>query len=255
MRVCFKIQQWCCDWLLWLHGNTKSFYQRWQRLHRNFEPDLYGDFDTRHAKRSCCYCMATQGASIRADKDCTETSNQTIVKGRNIFHILVWCSLWSILTILIEFNQSLLLYRTKGKTGGSLKNMNIELRSSWTNSTNVYCSTCIQDRGRQGEFQGSGETTWHEKKTKECSSPRSWKVRMFQVPPSRFHCHLLMCFEMLKHIPEVIIHPTRFYEKGRVKFCQRKHPFVKYLQGVFFNWYPPKKLKYGKPRLGVSTLT
>ena len=22
-----------------------------------------------------------------------------------------------------------------------------------------------------------------------------------------------------------------------------------------FNWYPPKKLKYGKPRLGVSTLT
>ena len=27
------------------------------------------------------------------------------------------------------------------------------------------------------------------------------------------------------------------------------------IQGVFFNWYPPKKLKYGKPRLGVSTLT
>ena len=27
------------------------------------------------------------------------------------------------------------------------------------------------------------------------------------------------------------------------------------VQGVFFNWYPPKKLKYGKPRLGVSTLT
>ena len=80
-------------------------------------------------------------------------------------------------------------------------------------------------------------------------------MQMFQVPQLRFHCHLLMCFEMLKHIPEVIIHPTRFYEKGRVKFCQRKHPFVKYLQGVFFNWYPPKKLKYGKPRLGESTLT
>ena len=28
------------------------------------------------------------------------------------------------------------------------------------------------------------------------------------------------------------------------------------IQGVFFlHWYPPKKLKYGKPRLGVSTLT
>ena len=22
--------------------------------------------------------------------------------------------------------------------------------------------------------------------------------------------------------------------------------------GCFFHWYPPKKLKYGKPRLGVS---
>ena len=29
----------------------------------------------------------------------------------------------------------------------------------------------------------------------------------------------------------------------------------KKLQGVFFNWYPPKKLKYGKHRLGESTLT
>ena len=27
------------------------------------------------------------------------------------------------------------------------------------------------------------------------------------------------------------------------------------IQGVFFNWYPPKKLKYGKPRLGESTTT
>ena len=26
------------------------------------------------------------------------------------------------------------------------------------------------------------------------------------------------------------------------------------IQGVF-HWYPPKKLKYGKPRLGESTLT
>ena len=27
------------------------------------------------------------------------------------------------------------------------------------------------------------------------------------------------------------------------------------IQGDFFHWYPPKKLKYGKPRLGDSTLT
>ena len=25
--------------------------------------------------------------------------------------------------------------------------------------------------------------------------------------------------------------------------------------GCFFHWYPPKMLKYGKPRLGESTLT
>ena len=25
--------------------------------------------------------------------------------------------------------------------------------------------------------------------------------------------------------------------------------------GCFFHWYPPKKLKYVKPRLGESTLT
>ena len=27
------------------------------------------------------------------------------------------------------------------------------------------------------------------------------------------------------------------------------------IQGVFFNWYPPKNLKYGKPRLGESSST
>ena len=27
------------------------------------------------------------------------------------------------------------------------------------------------------------------------------------------------------------------------------------VQGVFFHWNPQKKLKYGKPRLGESTLT
>ena len=28
-----------------------------------------------------------------------------------------------------------------------------------------------------------------------------------------------------------------------------------FVQGVFFNWYPPKKLKYVKSQLGESTLT
>ena len=31
--------------------------------------------------------------------------------------------------------------------------------------------------------------------------------------------------------------------------------FKSFIQGVFFHWYPPKKLKYVKPRLGESTLT
>ena len=32
-------------------------------------------------------------------------------------------------------------------------------------------------------------------------------------------------------------------------------PTQSHLYGFFFNWYPPKKLKYGKPKLCVSTLT
>ena len=34
----------------------------------------------------------------------------------------------------------------------------------------------------------------------------------------------------------------------------KQHCHTKLSYRVFFNWYPPKKLKYGKPRLGVSTL-
>ena len=37
---------------------------------------------------------------------------------------------------------------------------------------------------------------------------------------------------------------------NRIKITKEGH-----YTGCFFNWYPPKKLKYGKPRLGVSTLT
>ena len=33
------------------------------------------------------------------------------------------------------------------------------------------------------------------------------------------------------------------------------NPMPSTIQGDFFHWYPPKKLKYGKPRLGESTLT
>ena len=38
-------------------------------------------------------------------------------------------------------------------------------------------------------------------------------------------------------------------------FLQNIDQRMMILQGDFFHWYPPKKLKYGKPRLGESTLT
>ena len=40
-------------------------------------------------------------------------------------------------------------------------------------------------------------------------------------------------------------------DKESHHMCQ----MLQLVQGVFLNWYPPKKLKYGKPRLGESTLT
>ena len=41
--------------------------------------------------------------------------------------------------------------------------------------------------------------------------------------------------------------------QGLQKCCFSK--IVMDSTGCFFNWYPPKKLKYGKLSLGVSTLT
>ena len=38
-------------------------------------------------------------------------------------------------------------------------------------------------------------------------------------------------------------------------FLSEKFHLSSHTGCFFFNWYPPKKLKYGKPRLGVSTLT
>ena len=42
-------------------------------------------------------------------------------------------------------------------------------------------------------------------------------------------------------------HRWWFFDKCGFCFC--------IIQGDFFHWYPPKKLKYGKPRLDESTLT
>ena len=45
-------------------------------------------------------------------------------------------------------------------------------------------------------------------------------------------------------------------ESKRFFAIDEKHKTYLIVQGVFFlHWYLPKKLKYGKPRLGESTLT
>ena len=37
--------------------------------------------------------------------------------------------------------------------------------------------------------------------------------------------------------------------------CKELYLMCKDTGCFFFHWYPPKKLKYGNPRLGESTLT
>ena len=41
----------------------------------------------------------------------------------------------------------------------------------------------------------------------------------------------------------------------RTNFTQQQRAKMHIIQGVFLHWASPKKLKYGKPRLGDSTLT
>ena len=54
----------------------------------------------------------------------------------------------------------------------------------------------------------------------------------------------------------------RFKTELKISYWQMKLAHMLHLiylhmiiQGDFFHWYPPKKLKYGKPRLGESTST
>ena len=49
--------------------------------------------------------------------------------------------------------------------------------------------------------------------------------------------------------------PSVHFVPGALSFCLHLLYLYLYLYRVFFNWYPPNKLKYVKPRLGESTLT
>ena len=57
----------------------------------------------------------------------------------------------------------------------------------------------------------------------------------------------------------IMCHYMHIYGESKIyqsKFAAEKRQWISTLYRVFFfNWYPPKKLKYGKPRLGESTAT
>ena len=72
-----------------------------------------------------------------------------------------------------------------------------------------------------------------------------------------FHFHLVHFHFHLVHFHLVHFHLLHFHLVILFTFTWSLslRPEAHKVQGVFFNWYPPKKLKYGKPRLGVSMLT
>ena len=69
-------------------------------------------------------------------------------------------------------------------------------------------------------------------------------AELTQIRKSNFSLYINLCVNNLSQFPFGLFgtHVRFFYSNI-------------FVQGVFFNWYPPKKLKYGKPRLGESTLT
>ena len=68
----------------------------------------------------------------------------------------------------------------------------------------------------------------------------------------------LCCFILegsaANYTPESVFFWAGSKEQTNIYVCGIWHRFA-VIQGVFFHWYPPKELKYGKPRLGESTLT
>ena len=86
--------------------------------------------------------------------------------------------------------------------------------------------------------------------------PRMEKIKYFCKTIE----HVLSCFlerqswreasGVTTPIPLGSNHLIRYWCRERSLFMGKDE-----IQGVFFHWYHPKKLKYGKPRLGESTLT
>ena len=99
------------------------------------------------------------------------------------------------------------------------------------------------------------------------------RVHLLSRVTCEFHCHVLLWSlteEILKMWSKSMI-LSRSRGRGSKRICILMHIgtlgiyfthnmvilniYKKYIQGVFFTGTPPKKLKYGKPRLGESTLS
>ena len=78
-----------------------------------------------------------------------------------------------------------------------------------------------------------------------------------QVPGPRL-ASLFLCLDSRQHIHWKRSADSRWSDwvlSNLIIWSQLIISHLIILQGVFSHWYPPKKLKYGKPRLGESTLT
>ena len=80
---------------------------------------------------------------------------------------------------------------------------------------------------------------------------KTCRIHLDRRLPATSHLGWRQWWRCLIHVPPGQLHQHQHHwHHLHYSLC---HPIV---QGVFFlHWYPPKKLKYGKPRLGESTLT
>ena len=70
------------------------------------------------------------------------------------------------------------------------------------------------------------------------------------------HNHLQQKDTLVKQPQDLLdIYSHNILDSPQMSAVQQWPHGIRYVLGDLFPWYPPKKLKYGKPRLGESTLT
>ena len=70
------------------------------------------------------------------------------------------------------------------------------------------------------------------------------------------HNHLQQEDTLVKQPQDLLdIYSHNILDSPQMSAVQQWPHGIRYVLGDLFPWYPPKKLKYGKPRLGESTLT